>query len=142
MSAEARYFCPECGGPEVHVGGSKEELEARVKIAASLRGLDARCQLCGWSGKVEDMLGHASSEGFYTIEKIANILLMVTAKHAAGPLCQALEMVGLIEKDDQEGKEKVIKAVTEAMVTSAFQTAADHTAAKATVGGFDGVEHG
>ena len=117
--AEAKYFCPECASPELRVKGTILEIKLRKKLA----GLDCLCELCGWKGKVEELIGAVSQEGFYDIEKVSSILLGVTAKHAAGPLCQALELVGLIEKEDSEGRNHIMRNVSAAMITAAFQSA-------------------
>lgn len=121
-----RYFCPQCGSPEVRVRGTTTEIKLRNK----LRGLDALCELCPWEGKVEELAGFISRDEFYDIEKISAILIGVTSKHAAGPLCQALELIGLIEKDDQPGRNHVMRNVSAAMITAAFQSAASWAAAR------------
>jgi hypothetical protein len=130
--AEARYFCPECGSMELSASVDEVVL---AKSADSLRGSEsATCHLCGWSGTLKETLGAVSSEEFYDIEKIGNILLRVFAKHGTGPIYQSLVLVGLIEKDDEVAKDKVLKAVTEAALTAAFSTAAEHSAARANHG--------
>ena len=121
--AEAKYFCPNCASPELRVKGTKME----IKLRNSLKGLDAHCELCGWAGKVEDLVGAVSQEEFYDIEKVSSILIGVCSRHAAGPLCQALELIGLLEKDDQEGRNHVMRNISAAMVAAAFQSAGTWT---------------
>lgn len=119
--AEARYFCPNCGSPDVNLVGSAEA----IKLRNSIRGFKANCALCAWEGMSEDLMGAVTSKEFYTIDKIANILLAATAKHAVGPMAQVLQLVGLLQPGDEEGLNKMMRAVSEAVITAAFTTASE-----------------
>jgi len=124
MGAEARYFCPECGGMELAVTTPSTVVDKDGLQASN----SAVCQLCGWEGTLKDTLGAVSSEEFYDIEKVGNILLRVVTKHASGPLCQALELVGIIRPGDEEGRAKVLRAAFEGCITGSFEAAAGHYA--------------
>lgn len=119
---EARYFCPNCGS-----------IDLRVKAGdiITVKGSStATCELCGWEGPLKDTTGAATTETFYDIEKIADILLRVVSKHAAGPLSQAFQLVGLLEPGDQEGLNKIMKAAFTGLIEGAFGAASEHASSK------------
>jgi hypothetical protein len=75
----------------------------------------------------------ARSENLWTSERVGNALLLVASKHAAGPMISTLELIGLVppirgEATEQESarsiREQVMRGILEAVVTSAFETAA------------------
>ena len=123
---EIRYFCPLCQGMEIDLRQS------------NLVGIDqgpARCRLCSWTGSPDELIGALSeqNEKFWTSDRVASALLMAATKHAAGPMVQVLETIGLIPRiggtpEEQvsatDVREGVMRAVLEGIVTGAFETAA------------------
>lgn len=88
----ATHTCPECGCPDLII-------EKKGLVDSSGGSLaTAECPICTWEGKLSDTVGMATTEQLWTIERIGDLLLKVTHKHAAGPMIQALEHVGLIPK--------------------------------------------
>lgn len=123
---QVQYFCPQCQGMELTLQ------DARV---ISVEELGAVCKLCGWSGTRADLLAGItpSSTSFWTSERVANALLAVVAKHAAGPVLHTLELIGLVppikggeqeQASAQSIREQIMREVLGAVVTSAFETAA------------------
>ena len=110
--AELHATCPDCG--------SLDLVTSEVIVAESK---EVRCPNCSWTGPAAKTVGVASSEDFWTIERVGAVLLRVMAKHAAGPLCQVFEFVGLLEKDDQAGRDVVMQAATAGCITAAFEAA-------------------
>lgn len=91
--ADARHFCPECGNIELTV---EDKLVAHVFIGDGSNR--TKCPNCGWEGTLAETIGAVSSEQFWDLNRVANVLLRVVAKHAAGPFVQVLEFVGLMER--------------------------------------------
>lgn len=127
---EIRYFCPRCQGMELDI-----EMEGIIRVEGGVATNHARCKLCGWEGMHHELIGALSeaNELFWTGERIANALIMAATKHAAGPMLQVLELIGLIprvqgsaeeQKSAEAIREQVIRAVLEGIVTGAFETAA------------------
>ena len=123
--SKVHYFCPQCQGNEVIVN--------RSLIVGAPEG-KAACPLCGWTGTPSDLLAGITPDdtSFWDAERVANALLAVASRYAAGPMVVTLEQIGLvprIEGDVQEQdsaravREGVMKAVLEAVVTSAFEAA-------------------
>lgn len=128
---EVAYFCPSCQSIEVEI--SKALI---IDPTKKDRGKTACCKLCGWEGSTEELIGAVSpqNEQFWDAEKIANLLMSVSLKHGAGPLLQALDFVGLLPKirgtaEEQDSakaiREELTKRVLEAMMTTAFESAAE-----------------
>jgi hypothetical protein len=111
MTAELRRTCPDCGSIDV---------EVRPEIIMQGGGPGARCPNCEWNGKASETVGVASSEGFWDIQRVGEVLLRVIAAHGAGPMCQVFEFVGLIEKDDQEARDRIMRAASAACIQAAF----------------------
>lgn len=130
MNATVVVFCPQCLAPEV-----------TIKQSPVIGGVDTvRCELCGFVGDIPDVMAIVSGrdETYWTSERIGNALLYGATRHAAGPMVQLLELVGLVPRiegpaEQQKSacavREGVVKAVLEAVVTSAFETAAALTPA-------------
>lgn len=118
--AEARHFCPKCGSISVIIHG----------LAGPDGSKQAECPDCGWTGSAADTIGAVSSEKMHDIEDLGEELLQVAAGHAAGPLIRVLEKRGLVEEDDAQGKDYILKVVLEAVVTSVFTAAAENYARK------------
>lgn len=123
-NATALYICPTCGCPDLMTAQSALALPAKERRTV--------CPNCKWEGMLSDAAGIATTEKVYDTKAILNLLLFVVSKHAAGPISQALQFVGLIDKDDQEGLDKVMRAATSGMIEQAFMAAAEHAAEKAT----------
>ena len=90
--AEARYFCPDCGSIDIILAG--------VDLVGPSGGSAgaATCPNCDWTGPISQAIGALSSERFWDVERVGSLLLRVVQKHAAGPMVQALEFVGLLPK--------------------------------------------
>lgn len=123
--AEVRYFCPECGAIDLNIHG-----EGLVD-SEGLSTATASCPNCSWSGQLKDTVGAATTERFFDIEKVGEILMRVLSTRAAGPLVQVLEYLGLIprmaEYEDVKGAEAAVQyardyAMREIM-TSALESA-------------------
>lgn len=118
-------FCPQCLAPEV-----------TVEQSPVIGGQDTvSCKLCGFAGDIPDVMAIVSGrdETYWTSERVGNALLYGATRHVAGPMVQLLELVGLVpriegpseqQKSARAVREGVMKAVLEAVVTSAFETAA------------------
>lgn len=93
MTADARHFCPDCGGIDLII------MRPAVTLAgAENSGSTATCPNCNWSGTLGQTIGAASREGFWDIDKVGYVLLRVVSKHAAGPFLQVMEFVGLLPR--------------------------------------------
>jgi hypothetical protein len=117
MSA-AIYICPVCGCPDLMMP------ESSLVLSAELRS--ATCPNCNWKGSIKEASGILTTEKVYDIKAIGRLLFHVTAKHAAGPLAQALALIGLLDPHDQEGLDKIMRDVCAAMVQAAFTSAGEH----------------
>lgn len=124
---EARHTCPDCGFIDLMIEG-----EVIRK---------AECPNCGWMGPLQSTIGVATTEQLWGIERVGNVLLRTIAIHAAGPLVQALEFIGLLPKkrstttiaeatenaqwnqQAQMSRDAVMQKITEAAVTAAFEEA-------------------
>jgi hypothetical protein len=126
MKDEIAYFCPQCQGMEL-------ELQPNFLIGAGPSV--AKCKLCRWQGGSDQLIGalNPENEKFWTAERIANVLLAVSTKHAAGPLVQVLELLGLVpavkgsleeQRSAEAVREGVMKAVLEGVIVGAFETSA------------------
>jgi hypothetical protein len=104
--------------------------ESALVLTAEQR--EASCPNCGWKGSLKSAAGILTTEKVYNTQAIALLLFHVTAKHAAGPLAQALAFVGLVDVKDQEGLDKIMRATCASMVEAAFTAAAEHAASKQT----------
>jgi predicted RNA-binding Zn-ribbon protein involved in translation (DUF1610 family) len=91
--ADARHFCPDCGSIDLQITRqfvlvSKEEDT----------GATAKCPNCGWEGPLSKTIGAVTSEEFWDIERVGDVLLRVVSRHAAGPFVQVMEFVGLLPR--------------------------------------------
>lgn len=91
--AEARHFCPDCGNIEIQV-----ERKFILLTEEEDTGATASCPNCGWSGSLSKAVGAVSSEQFWDFRRIADVLMRVVSKSAAGPFIQVMEFVGLLPK--------------------------------------------
>jgi DNA-directed RNA polymerase subunit RPC12/RpoP len=109
MPATARYACPDCGSIDLAVVG--------LGIAEASQ--KAVCPNCSWEGMVKDTIGFATTEQVWDIERVADVMLRVSNVHAAGPLVQCLEFVGILPKKldkAPEGKSETWLAAHNSMV--------------------------
>lgn len=141
MSREIAYFCPKCQNIDVKV--------ARLGIVGADGEVPASCGLCGWTGKSSELVGAVTGAGdtFWDGEKVGNVMIMAIAKHGAGPLIQAMELIGILPRIPelvatpglqeealaaQAIKDQIMQAVIGAACAAAFETAAvlvpDHMA--------------
>lgn len=93
--ADARHFCPDCGNIELIV--------AETTIITDDRGAEARCPNCSWVGPLSGTVGAVSSEQFWDLNRISNVLLRVVSKYAAAPFVQVMEFIGLLPRPEHEG---------------------------------------
>lgn len=92
--ADARHFCPDCGSIDlviedkllVHVHPESEDTHR------------AKCPNCGWEGPLGKTVGAVTTDQFWDIERVGEVLLRVVSKHAAGPFVQVMEFVGLLPR--------------------------------------------
>ena len=105
--AEVQHFCPDCGAIDLVTQG-EGVLDKEGRSTAT-----ATCPNCSWSGPLSDSLGAATTERFFNIDKVGEILLRVITKNAAGPLVQVLEYLGLlprfVEYEGVKGAEEMIQ---------------------------------
>jgi hypothetical protein len=119
------YICPKCGCPDL------EEPQRGIALSATERTV--KCPNCNWGGTLSEAAGILTTEKVYDTQAVADLLMYTTLKHAAGPLAQALLYVGLLEKGDQDGLDKVMRATVEAVVRESLMAAATHAAEKGTL---------
>lgn len=120
------YICAKCGCPDLEMSTSSVVVSADQK--------KVRCPNCKWQGVMSETAGILTTEKIFDTKAVLNLLLYVTTKHAAGPIAQALVFIGLIEKDDQEGLDAVMRAATEGIIEKSFMAAAEHAAKKGSLG--------
>jgi predicted RNA-binding Zn-ribbon protein involved in translation (DUF1610 family) len=90
---DARHFCPDCGGIDISV-----QRKHILISEAEDTGATASCPNCGWAGPLSKTVGAATTEQFWDINRVGDVLLRVVSKHAAGPFIQVMEFVGLLPK--------------------------------------------
>lgn len=117
------YICPTCGCPDI-----EEPQKSAILLPPSSRKV--YCPNCKWEGLLSEAVGVLTSENVYDTKAVLNLLLFTTTKHAAGPISQALIFIGLLEKDDQEGLNKIMRAAVEGLIRESFVAAAEHAASK------------
>lgn len=91
--ADARHFCPDCGNIEIQVHRKFVLLSEEEDTGAT-----ASCSNCGWNGPLSKAVGAVSSEQFWDFRRVAEVLMRVVSKSAAGPFIQVMEFVGLLPK--------------------------------------------
>lgn len=119
--ADVRRFCPTCGFIDLEIGT-----------------IQVSCPNCSWTGTLEEtVLAAESTEKFYGIEEIGSLLINVAATHAAGPLLQTMQHVGLLPRTDTPGKSEeynaaaqaatdhVMRRILEGCVKAAFEAAGE-----------------
>jgi DNA-directed RNA polymerase subunit RPC12/RpoP len=120
--ATTLYICPTCGCPDLMTKSSALALPAAMR--------DAQCPNCNWTGKLSEAAGIATTEKVYDTKTILNLLLYVVTKHAAGPIAQAFQFFGLVEKGDQAGLDHIMREATSGLIEKAFMAAAENAAKK------------
>lgn len=118
------FICPKCGCPDLL--GEKTD----SAIITSLKDRKVSCPNCKWEGTLNQAGGIFTQEKVFDLKQVMNLLLHVTAKHASGPISQALIFIGLLDKDDTEGMNVVMRAALEGMIRDAFAAAAEYAAMK------------
>lgn len=116
------YICKHCGCPDLEMPKSTIVVDAKDR--------EVFCPNCKWRGPLTETAGIYTSEKVYDTKAVLNLLLYVTTKHAAGPIAQALEFIGMIEKDDQEGRDVIMRAALEGLIRESFVAAAVHSEEK------------
>jgi hypothetical protein len=139
---EAHHVCPDCGSIDLEL----EQQSLHGPTGAPLGR--ATCPNCAWTGALRDTHGFATTEALWTVERVADLLLRVCAVHAAGPIVQSLEFVGLIpkklevapemqqpnwsaedlrehNKTAQTIRDRVMRRTFEAMISAAFEEASE-----------------
>ncbi len=141
---EAHYACPDCGSIDLSIRGEGLKAPDGGSLAK------AECPNCAWAGGLSDTVGFATTENVWTVERVGEVLLRVSAKHAAGPMVQVLEFTGLIPKtlekappaEENQGRnwseeelnnhnelaqiirDRVMRRTFEAFIVAAFEEAA------------------
>lgn len=116
------YICRQCGCPDLVTEKTSLVIEAKDRKAA--------CPNCKWEGPLSEAAGIYTKDKVYDTKEVVNLLLHVTTKHAAGPIAQALEFIGLLEKGDDEGRNVIMRAALEGLIRESFVAAAEHAAKK------------
>ncbi len=116
------YICKHCGCPDLEM--------PKTTIVVDAKDREVSCPNCQWKGPLSETAGIYTSEKVYDTKAVLNLLLFVTTKHAAGPIAQALEFIGMIEKDDQEGRDVIMRAALEGLIRESFVAAAVHSEEK------------
>ncbi len=120
--SDIRLFCPRCGCIDL--------------IMPTIVGVDLVCPSCAWTGSEAESLAAMTTEKFYGIEEVGEILLKVGAKHACGPLLSTLQHIGLLNKADpkrsdeynaavQRAQDHVMRSILEAIVVASFTAAGE-----------------
>jgi len=123
MTTTAKYMCPDCGSIDLVIKqGAVTLLDA---AGDKLKNIDTRCPNCSWSGSLSDAVGTVTNEAVWDIERISKVLLRLVTAQLSGPLMQAFKFIGLVEDDDQEGKDYIMSHVVAAVVETAFTAAHD-----------------
>ncbi len=91
--ASQRHSCPRCGSIDVVLAESGSILSVNGKTDKI-----AVCPNCTWEGPASETVGFVTSEKVWDIQAIAEVSLNVIARHAAGPLIQLWEFVGIVPK--------------------------------------------
>lgn len=117
------YICKQCGCPDL-----MEPQKSAIVLEAKHRKVS--CPNCKWEGPLSEAAGIYTTEKVYDTKEVLNLLLYVTTKHAAGPIAQALEFIGMIEKDDAEGRNIIMRAALEGLIRDSFVAASEHSAEK------------
>lgn len=91
--ADARHFCPDCGSIDLQITRQFILVPKEEDTGAT-----AKCPNCGWEGPLSKTVGAVTSEKFWDIEGVGEVLLRVVSKHAAGPFIQVMEFVGLLPR--------------------------------------------
>jgi len=138
--SEVRYACPDCGGIDLIT----TTVGSLITADGQSPNNNAECVNCGWTGKVSETTGFATTEKIWSIERIGIVLLRVMATRAAGPLVQALEFIGLLprkfeekesmtteervrvvmwNREAQHSRDAVMQRVCEKAITAAFEEA-------------------
>jgi predicted RNA-binding Zn-ribbon protein involved in translation (DUF1610 family) len=89
---EARYFCPDCGSIDLQIFNA-ELCDDEGKSLGR-----AECPNCAWKGPLTATIGAMTTERMWDANRVGDLMLRVMAVHAAGPLVQALEFVGLLPR--------------------------------------------
>lgn len=99
MAAEVRNTCPDCGSLDVEVK------TALVVVAGDSVEDTARCANCAWEGPASQIRVFATTQQLWDIERVGSVALRVISKHAAGPLVQLWEFVGILPRSRQITRE-------------------------------------
>lgn len=124
--ATTLYICPTCGCPDLMIAKSS------LLVAAKERRTE--CPNCKWAGTLAEASGIATTEKIYDTQTILNLLLYTVTKHAAGPIAQAFQFFGLLEKDDKEGLDHIMREATAGLIEKAFMAAAENAAKRGQIG--------
>lgn len=89
---EARHFCPDCGSIDLEIT-NRELRDAEGKSLGR-----AKCPNCAWEGPLTQTVGAVTQGQFWDSKRVGDLMIRVMAVHAAGPLVQALEFVGLLPR--------------------------------------------
>lgn len=101
------YLCPDCGFNELLVRNQGLKGPDGESIAT------ASCPNCGWDGPLRRTVGVLTTERLWTSKAIGDLMLRIVTRHAAGPMVQAYEFIGLLPRTQEipeDGSDEEIKA--------------------------------
>lgn len=87
---DARYFCPDCGSIDLKIE------QGGLEVAKGTR--ECECPNCGWKGPIAKTVGAATTQQFWDTKRVGDVMIRTVGIHAAGPLVQCLEFIGLLPK--------------------------------------------
>lgn len=116
MSDDPVYMCPDCGFNELKIQGEGLKGPDGESLAT------AECPHCAWEGPLSSTIGVLTTERLWTSKAIGDLMIRLVSRHAAGPMVQAYEFIGLLpQKRDAHAEcpegatpsEEDLKAVAE-----------------------------
>lgn len=90
--SDPTYMCPDCGFNELTISGKGLKAADGSSLAKS------SCPNCSWEGPLSATVGVLTTERLWTSNAIGDLMLRLVTKHAAGPMVQAYEFIGLLPK--------------------------------------------
>lgn len=99
------YFCPVCGGANV--------------TASALAGGEAKCNICTWTGKVEELATFRFTHDMGSPEEVFKAFFMdmrkVMAKHFATVMGQMLIKWGFMDAPDKKNHAQIVRVLNRYM---------------------------
>lgn len=86
------YMCPDCGFNELKIQGEGLKGPDGESLAR------AGCPNCAWEGPLSATIGVLTTERLWTSKAVGDLMIRLVSRHAAGPMVQAYEFIGLLPK--------------------------------------------